>query len=117
MDAGASAAVAAEGGTDPLVADADGKAAAMDWWRDAACAHEDPELFFPVAVTGAALRDQQARAKAICRRCPVIRPCLTWALQATGAQGVWGGTCEEERRGLLRGRAQGESALGVTGSA
>jgi WhiB family redox-sensing transcriptional regulator len=82
----------------------------MDWRRDAACAHEDPDLFFPVATTGAALRDQQARAKAVCRRCPVIRQCLSWALRAAPAQGVWGGTCEEERRVLMR-RLRDQSRL------
>jgi WhiB family redox-sensing transcriptional regulator len=89
----------------------------MDWWGQAACAHEDPDVFFPVARTGAALRDQQARAKAVCRRCPVIRQCLSWALRAAPAEGVWGGTCEEERRALMRGRRHGDAALEAPGAA
>lgn len=88
----------------------------MDWWREAACTHEDPEVFFPVATTGAALRDQQARAKAVCQRCPVIRQCLSWALRTAPAQGVWGGTCEEERRVLMRGLRNEDAPLDAPGA-
>lgn len=36
-------------------------------------------------------------AKALCARCDVREPCLAFAI-ATGAQGVWGGLTERERR-------------------
>ncbi|PAZ11554.1 transcriptional regulator [Streptomyces sp. SA15] len=73
----------------------------MEWLRRAACAGEDPELFFPVGTEGPALRDIAA-AKRICARCPVIEPCLDFALDSGPTSGVWGGTCEEERDALLR---------------
>ncbi|MFI6208287.1 WhiB family transcriptional regulator [Streptomyces sp. NPDC051041] len=73
----------------------------MEWLRSAACAGEDPELFFPVGAAGPALRDTEA-AKRICSRCPVITECLTFALSSGQTSGVWGGTCEEERDALLR---------------
>ena len=73
----------------------------MEWLRRAACADEDPELFFPVGTTGPALRDTGA-AKRICTRCPVAGPCLAWALATAQTSGVWGGTGEEERVALLR---------------
>ena len=47
----------------------------MDWRHRAACRDEDPELFFPIGNTGPALV-QIEEAKAVCRRCPVIEPCL-----------------------------------------
>ncbi|WP_344389298.1 WhiB family transcriptional regulator [Streptomyces vastus] len=73
----------------------------MEWLRRAACADEDPELFFPVGTTGPSLQDVAA-AKRVCDRCPVSYQCLAWALETGQTSGVWGGTCEEERAALLR---------------
>ncbi|MEU5999993.1 WhiB family transcriptional regulator [Streptomyces sp. NPDC047197] len=73
----------------------------MEWMTSALCAREDPELFFPVSVSGPALREELA-AKRVCLRCPVLRPCLTWALDSGQAYGVWGGTSAEERAALRR---------------
>jgi hypothetical protein len=57
-------------------------------WRDkAACLDEDPELFFPSGTTGRALQ-QIEEAKAVCRRCPVIKQCLQWALETNEQYGV-----------------------------
>ncbi|MEV0219613.1 WhiB family transcriptional regulator [Streptomyces sp. NPDC050704] len=73
----------------------------MEWLRSAACADEDPELFFPVGTTGPA-RQEIAAAKRICARCPVTGQCLAWALATGQTSGVWGGTGEDERAALLR---------------
>lgn len=70
-----------------------------DWRERAACRDEDPELFFPIGATGPAL-DQAERAKAVCRRCPVIDQCLAWALTTGQDAGIWGGLTEQERREL-----------------
>lgn len=72
----------------------------MDWRDKGACLNEDPELFFPVGETGPAVM-QAAAAKRVCQRCPVRLACLTWALSA-GAEGVWGGLDDTERRQLRR---------------
>lgn len=69
-----------------------------DWRHRAVCRDEDPELFFAVGETGPALL-QNEEAKAVCRRCPVVTECLTYALNR-GEVGVWGGTDERERRVL-----------------
>jgi len=53
----------------------------MDWRHRAICRDEDPELFFPVGTSGPALL-QIAEAKTVCRRCPVVSECLTWALES-----------------------------------
>ena len=73
----------------------------MDFRHRAICRDEDPELFFPIGNTGPALL-QIADAKSVCRRCPVISECLTWALESGQDHGVWGGMSEEERRALHR---------------
>lgn len=77
--------------------DADG------WWHRAACKDADSALFFPPdGERGAAAREREAKAKAICATCPVRRTCLMEALDNTEA-GIWGGTNEEERRGAPTG--------------
>lgn len=73
-----------------------------DWRHRSLCKDEDPELFFPVGNSGPALL-QIEQAKAICRRCPVIRECLAWALEDGQEAGVWGGMSEAERRAFKRG--------------
>ncbi|WP_031016800.1 WhiB family transcriptional regulator [Streptomyces sp. NRRL S-1314] len=74
----------------------------MDNWRHgAACRTEDPELFFPIGTSGPSLL-QTEQAKAVCRRCPVRKQCLEWALETGQSIGVWGGTSETERRALKR---------------
>jgi len=71
-------------------------------WRDhAACSSVDPDLFFPVSTTGASLTGIET-AKRVCQRCPVMTPCLRWALDLGHVSGIWGGTTEEERRALRR---------------
>jgi len=73
-----------------------------DGWRDeAACADVDPDLFFPVGVTGPAV-GQIAAAKTICEGCAARTVCLEFAITTNQEYGVWGGTSEEERRTLRR---------------
>jgi WhiB family redox-sensing transcriptional regulator len=71
-------------------------ARSLGWMSRGACRQADPELFFPVAVTGAAARQAEA-AKAVCGPCAVRASCLSYALEAM-PEGVWGGTTLEERR-------------------
>ncbi|WP_367047446.1 WhiB family transcriptional regulator [Streptomyces sp. Je 1-332] len=78
----------------------------MEWMTGALCARADPDLFFAVGTAGPTLREELA-AKRICVRCPVLRPCLAWALDSGQAHGVWGGTNAEERAALRRRRGPG----------
>jgi WhiB family redox-sensing transcriptional regulator len=73
----------------------------VDWRHRAICRDEDPELFFPVGTSGPALL-QIAEAKTVCRRCPVVSECLSWALDSGQDAGVWGGMSEDERRAPKR---------------
>ena len=68
------------------------------WQRHAACAEEDPELFF--AGDDASVE----RAKQLCAVCPVRAECLETALAVNEMHGVWGGMAEGERRRLIRRR-------------
>lgn len=85
-----------------------------DWRAQAACRDKDPELFFPVGSTGAAVKQIDV-AKAICRVCPVSDQCLKWALETNQDSGIWGGLSEDERRALKRRamRARRSSSMGV----
>jgi len=71
------------------------------WRQGAACADVDPDLFFPVGVTGPAV-PHIAAAKAVCGTCAVQTQCLEFAITTNQEYGVWGGTSEEERRALRR---------------
>jgi WhiB family redox-sensing transcriptional regulator len=81
----------------------------MWWLPDAGCIGEDPELFFPIGTSPPAA-EQSARAKRICRACPVRAECLEWSLATYQDAGVWGGLDEEERREIRRARRR---ALGI----
>jgi WhiB family transcriptional regulator, redox-sensing transcriptional regulator len=77
---------------------------ATDWRDRGACRSEDPELFFPIGTTDRALAQLQ-QAKAVCRTCPVQKPCLHWALHSEPigqTAGVLAGLSEEERREVRR---------------
>jgi WhiB family redox-sensing transcriptional regulator len=76
----------------------------VDRWREhAACREVDPEVFFPVGVTGAAVT-AIAAAKEICQECAARGACLEFALSTNQEYGIWGGASEEERRGIRRAR-------------
>lgn len=81
-----------------------------DWRHRAACRNEDPELFFPVGNTGPALL-QIEDAKILCRRCPSVDACLTWALETGQEAGVWGNTSEDERRAMKRRNARARTRM------
>ena len=82
----------------------------MSWIEGARCIGKDPELFFPVGSSGAAL-EQTAVAKQVCLECPAVNACLEWSLRTAQDAGVWGGMGEEERREIRRARRRAAAAL------
>ena len=74
---------------------------ATNWRSDGACRNADPDLFFPISMTGRAL-EQIARAKSICARCPVRRQCLDFAQTHDPIYGIWGGTTPDDRQRARR---------------
>lgn len=83
------------------------------WLDSAACRGADPELFFPVGVTGPAAADIRA-AKAICWLCPAREPCLAYAVATGQDAGIWGGYDEGELRGM---RQRQQPVRGTAGTA
>lgn len=83
--------------------------AVTDWRSMALCRDTEPDLFFPVGTTGAAL-DQIAAAKSVCTQCAARSECLDFALDSNQDSGVWGGLSEEERRQIRRERAAARRA-------
>lgn len=74
------------------------------WWAQARCndgAGTLVRLFFSEQL------DDIARAKAICARCPVRRPCLEGALARREPWGVWGGELFANGRILANKRRPG----------
>jgi WhiB family redox-sensing transcriptional regulator len=70
---------------------------AADWRSVGACLKADPDIFFPISMTGRAV-EQITLAKAICGSCPVREECLAFALTNDTGYGIWGGTTPEERQ-------------------
>lgn len=71
-------------------------------WREvSACRDVGPDNFFPTGPQPVVAM-QTADAKALCRRCPVRERCLEFALETNQEDGIWGGSDEDERRGLRR---------------
>ena len=81
-------------------------ASGTEWQEHGLCRAEDSAVFFPPAQpeTKPEREAREARARAICRRCPVRMPCLEWALAVREPHGVWGGRSEAERRRILAGK-------------
>lgn len=85
----------------------------IGWQSKAACRGEDLSLFF--APNYFERRSQknarEAKAKLICKGCPVLEECREYALRTREDHGVWGGLNEAERRRVVRVRDR-EVAMG-----
>jgi hypothetical protein len=66
------------------------------WLTRAACAGMDTDIFFG---------QETAKARAICRGCPVRAACLMDAMQSPRIFGIWGGTSEKQRSTIRNRRA------------
>jgi len=77
--------------------------AAVGWRAAGACASIDPDLFFPISMTGKAA-EQIARARRVRAGCRVRRECLDFALDTGETEGIWGGTTPDERIQVRRQR-------------
>lgn len=71
----------------------------VEWQDQASCSGLDVNDFFP--ERGESSRD----AKRICSRCPVRRPCLSYAVDTQTRFGIWGAKSERERRRIAAGAA------------
>lgn len=73
-----------------------------DWQRLGACrGHDSGQFFHPDGERGWSRHRREARAKAVCRGCPVRAECAAHALASREPYGVWGGFTEAERLRLL----------------
>lgn len=78
---------------------------AWEWQLQGACRGADTELFFhPYGEREPSRSRRENQALAICRSCPVLERCRSYALAAREPYGVWGGLTETDRIELLAGR-------------
>ncbi len=74
-----------------------------DWQTQSLCRGNHAHLFFPPSTFER--KDErerrEARAKAICRVCPVIDDCKEHSLSIREQFGIWGGLTETERREIF----------------
>lgn len=80
-----------------------------EWGGRPACADHDPELWHPLSERAT---HQIARAKSICRGCPIQGSCLQHATRHAET-GIWGGLTEAERDQLVRTRGESPMTEGV----
>ena len=79
--------------------------AEWDWQMRGACRGMDTELFFhPDNERGPARARRDARAKDICRGCPVLDECRRHSLLVQEPYGIWGGLSASERDAIIHGR-------------
>ena len=88
----------------PLPSQLPGPAASKwEWQLHGSCRGVDSSVFFhPDGERGRARSNREQRAKAICRRCPVMEQCRAHALEVAEPYGIWGGLSESERDIILR---------------
>jgi hypothetical protein len=76
------------------------------------CAESDPDSFFPKdyfeddsknGKPAHGAYENERAAKAICAECPLKIECFKYAVE-TGQHGIWGGTTDNERLAIKRGR-------------
>lgn len=85
-----------------------------DWQIRGACRGMNSDLFFhPERERGPARAEREARAKAVCRSCQVIRQCRDHALAVQEPYGVWGGLSVAERKEQIRDDADGSTVVDV----
>jgi WhiB family redox-sensing transcriptional regulator len=83
----------------------------LDWQDQASCREYDNVVFFgEEGESELEKQGREARAKAICQRCPVIEPCLEFAMDTNQKYGIWGGLTDKERASLKRRRARARRA-------
>jgi len=57
-----------------------------------------PNAFFPEDITDPEQRQVSTKmARALCKTCPILQACFTYALETNQQYGVWGGTTADER--------------------
>lgn len=83
-----------------------------DWRASAECRAENAVYFFaPNHFERKPEKDyREGIARALCRRCPVSKRCLEYAISVSEGNGIWGGLNELERKRLLRTRQAQKSA-------
>ena len=69
------------------------------WMAGAACRNADTRQFFP--AQGSGNHTDWAIAASICATCNVSAECLAYALR-NRCVGVWGGTTDEQRKGMAK---------------
>ena len=69
------------------------------WRMRARCRGMPPADFYPGDQESRERRiAREHRAKAVCRRCPVVLACREYAVENGESHGIWGATTPAERR-------------------
>ena len=67
------------------------------WFSEAHCKGAGVDMFFFDERRDGEGRNRINNAKQVCKKCPVTKKCLEYALEAPMEFGVWGGLSPSER--------------------
>ena len=82
-----------------------------EWQEQGLCRGYDNIVFFgDEGESELEKQGRETRAKAICKTCPVLEPCLEFAMETNQKYGIWGGLTAKERASLKRRRARARRA-------
>lgn len=70
------------------------------WYLESACLGKGSEMFFADSGDKRECLRKEAKAKNICRQCPVAAECLMYAMQNGEIYGIWGSFSPKERATL-----------------
>lgn len=75
----------------------------QEWQVRAACRGPQAAVFYPPPQFERKddKRERERRAKDICAKCSVRKPCLEYAVTIRENHGIWGGLNESERKAML----------------
>lgn len=83
----------------------------VEWQEQALCRKYENTIFFgDDGESELEKQTREAHAKSICKDCPVLDPCLEFALETNQKYGIWGGLNSKERASLKRRRARARKA-------
>jgi WhiB family redox-sensing transcriptional regulator len=83
----------------------------VEWQEQGLCRTYDNIIFFgDEGESELEKQNREQHAKSICKQCPVLDPCLEFAMETNQKYGIWGALTPKERASLKRRRARARRA-------
>lgn len=73
-----------------------------NWMEEGSCVGKGNDIFFSDSAFAVMNRKNTARAKALCKTCPVNAECLSYAFNNKELFGIWGSFSAKERASMYK---------------